>query len=128
MLAASLEDGSLALFDTVHSMDVRPRRARMQRYRSLLHSPPPPELAGTPWSLVPGPPVAAAPLLPHAWALLLRLLLQRGLPESAFRELAALAASIGRGGGAAGAPLLAGSGMAVDTEMALEKLEDEVIG
>ena len=46
MLAAALEDGSLGLFDTAHSMEVRPRRTRMLRYHALLHSPPPP--AGAP--------------------------------------------------------------------------------
>lgn len=135
MLAASLEDGSLGLYDTVHTADVRPRRTRMTRYRALLHTPPPEAAApaavdggagpaSLPWGLAAGPPVAALPLLPRAWVLLLRLLLQRGLPEACFRELGALAACVSRAGGTTGAPGLAGS-TAVDTEMALERLEDE---
>ncbi|KAL4422261.1 hypothetical protein ABPG75_008458 [Micractinium tetrahymenae] len=139
VLAASLEDGSLGLFDTVHTVDVRPRRTRMMRYRALLHTPPPAAAGGAgaggidgapslPWGLASGPPVAAPPLLPRAWVLLLRLLLQRGLPEACFRELGALAASISRGSGTGGVVGRAGmaGATAVDTEMALERLEDEI--
>jgi hypothetical protein len=38
VLAASLEDGSLVLADTVHTVDVRPRRKRMLRYKAVLQS------------------------------------------------------------------------------------------
>lgn len=138
VLAASLEDGSLGLFDTVHTADVRPRRNRMTRYRALLHTPPPAAASAAadgsasptsmPWGLASGPPVAAPPLLPRAWVLLLRLLLQRGLPEACFRELGALAASVSRSGGPGGmaGPAEVAGGTVVDTEMALERLEDEV--
>ncbi|KAL4425017.1 hypothetical protein ABPG77_001795 [Micractinium sp. CCAP 211/92] len=138
VLAASLEDGSLGLFDTVHTADVRPRRNRMTRYRALLHTPPPAAASAAadgsasptsmPWGLASGPPVAAPPLLPRAWVLLLRLLLQRGLPEACFRELGALAASVSRSGGPGGmaGPAEVAGGTVVDTEMALERLEDEI--
>lgn len=137
MLAASLEDGSLGLFDTVHTADVRPRRTRMTRYRALLHTPPPsassaagggPAGPALPWGLASGSPIAAPPLLPRAWVLLLRLLLQCGLPEGCFQELGALAASVSRNGGDSGVPPRAEQAgtTEVDTEMALESLEDEV--
>lgn len=120
MLAASLEDGSLALFDTVHTIDVRPRRARMLRYQAMLHAAPPPGAdPGQLWGLLAPPPTPAAPLLPRAWGLLLRLLLQRGLPEAVLRELGGLAASVQAGGGG-------GAGRGLQVEQALERLEAEV--
>jgi hypothetical protein len=131
VLAAALEDGSLGLFDTAHSMEVRPRRTRMLRYHALLHSPPPP--AGSPeqqaqqqhqpWGLLAAPPLGAPPLLPRAWGLLLRVLLQRGLPDSAFRELGALAAAVGGSPGSAAG----GGGRSLEAERALERLEFEVV-
>ncbi|KAI3424707.1 hypothetical protein D9Q98_008096 [Chlorella vulgaris] len=132
VLVASLADGSMGLFDTVHSIDVRPRRARMQRYREALHTPPPPPqpvaavAAAAPplWGLLAAPPAAAAPLLPRSWGLLLRLLLQRGVPVAAFQELGSLAASIGGGGTAAAVPQSGTSAM--DAEVALERLEAEI--
>jgi hypothetical protein len=56
--------------------------------------------------------------------LLLRLLLQRGVPVAAFQELGSLAASIGGGGTAAAVPQSGTSAM--DAEVALERLEAEV--
>jgi hypothetical protein len=125
VLAATLADGALTLLDTVHSVDVRPRRARMQRYRAALHTPPPPRGGGSSrggggeavWGLAAAAPAAPLPLLPRAWGLLLRLLLQRGVPEAALRELGTLAASVGQG-------VL--GGRCADAEMALERLEADV--
>lgn len=123
VLAASLEDGTLALFDTVHTMEVRPRRTRMLRYQAMLHAAAPSEAGASQphaWGLLAGPPpVAAPPLLPRAWGLLLRLLLQRGLPEAVFRELGALAAAL------AGSATQASS-RTLQAEQALERLEGEV--
>jgi hypothetical protein len=131
VLAAALEDGSLGLFDTAHSMDVRPRRTRMLRYQALLHCPPAPagspehqaQQGQQPWGLLAAPPLGAPPLLPRAWGLLLRLLLQRGLPDSAFRELGALAAAVS---GSSGSSATGGSGRSIEAERALERLEVEV--
>lgn len=109
VLAAALADGGLALLDTVHNLDVRPRRMRMLRYRAALHAAPAVGLGGRPAPrLAPPPPLATPGVLPHAWTLLLRVLLQRGLPESVFRELRALA---GRSG--------------LEVERVLERLEGE---
>lgn len=123
VLAASLEDGTLALFDTVHTMEVRPRRTRMLRYQAMLHAAAPSEAGASQphaWGLLAGPPpVAAPPLLPRAWGLLLRLLLQRGLPEAVFRELGALAAAL------AGSATQASS-RTLQAEQALERLEGEL--
>lgn len=122
MLAASLEDGSLALFDTVHTIDVRPRRTRMLRYHAMLHTPPAPGAdPGQPWGLRAPPPTPAPPLLPRAWGLLLRLLLQRGLPEAVLRELGGLAASVQAANVGSG-----GAGRTLQVEQALERLEAEV--
>lgn len=122
MLAASLEDGTLALFDTVHTMEVRPRRTRMLRYQAMLHALPPSEAgAGQAWGVLAGPPVASPPLLPRAWGLLLRLLLQRGLPEAVFRELGALSAALAGSGAQA-------SSRTLQAEQSLERLEGEVRG
>lgn len=131
MLAASLEDGSLALFDTVHTIDVRPRRTRMLRYQAMLHMPPPAAAADPwqPWGMLAAPAVSAPPLLPRAWGLLLRLLLQRGLPEAIFRELGSLAASIASIGGMQAQGGAAGTASrTLQVEQALERLETEVGG
>lgn len=105
-------------------MEVRPRRTRMLRYQAMLHAPLPSEAAADqPWGLLAGPHVAAPPLLPRAWGLLLRLLLQRGLPEAVFRELGALAAVL-TGSGSGGGPQA--SSRTLQAEQTLERLEGEV--
>ena len=59
----------------------------MSRYKTVLNYD-----QGTPLPrLAPGIPTASPLLLPRSWILLLRVLLQRGVAEATFKQLAALA-------------------------------------
>ncbi|KAL3161421.1 hypothetical protein ABBQ32_010311 [Trebouxia sp. C0010 RCD-2024] len=76
VVALALEDGSLAFVDTSQAVESSSRKQRMQAFKHLL---------GGSW---PYPqPLGSSLLLPRPWALLLRLLLQQGVPEYLLHQL-----------------------------------------
>ncbi|KAA6419923.1 MAG: hypothetical protein FRX49_10113 [Trebouxia sp. A1-2] len=83
VVALALEDGSLAFADTSQAVEHSSRRQRMQAFKHLL---------GGSWPypqgvLSPPQPLGSSLLLPRPWALLLRILLQQGVPEHLLQQL-----------------------------------------